>query len=116
MRRALVRAPFLHGRMRFRMNDPPATEQYKIDRKRVTHLYAVLRWDRFQKSRGEEMPAVTVKEVHPTWEVAQAEVERLNTLVKERGVDAVYWCQTTRWRADSGTLDLSDADCHWHGG
>ena len=92
------------------MEDPRADECHRINRKRVTHLYAVLRWDRFQKRRREEPPAITVKEVHPTWEIAQAEVERLNALAKERGVDALYWCQTTRWRADSGTLGLSDAD------
>ena len=92
------------------MDDSRVTEDYEIDRKRVTHLYAVLRWDRFQKRRRGEPPAITVKEVHPTWEIAQAEVERLNALAKERGVDVLYWCQTTRWRADLVTLGLSDAD------
>jgi len=99
-----VRAPFFHGRIKFRMDDPRPAEDYEIDRKRVTHLYAVLQWDRFQKTGHGEMPAVTIKEVHPTWEVAQAEVERLNALVKERGVDAAYWCEMTRWRADSRVL------------
>lgn len=71
-----------------------------IDRKTATHIYAVIRYDKFQNPDTSIQSHVTIKEVHPTLEIAMAEVERLNRIAKERGVDCVYWCQTTRWRSE----------------
>lgn len=71
-----------------------------IDRKTVTHVYAVLRYDRFHSPNSIIQNRVTIKELHPTMEIAVAEVERLNRIAKESGVDCVYWWQTTRWRGE----------------
>jgi hypothetical protein len=69
-----------------------------INRKSVTHVYAVIRCDKFHRPDADVQTTVTVKEIHPTMEIAAAEVERLNKLAEERGVESVYWWQTTRWR------------------
>ena len=70
-------------------------EQPKINRKNSTHVYAVIRVDRYS---SEKDPIISVKEVHPTWEIAKSEVERLNELVRKKGGDSEYFCQCTRWR------------------
>lgn len=72
----------------------------KIDRKNVTHVYAVLRYDKYLEGVSSLQNRITVKEIHPTLEIADAEVERLNRLEKERKGDSVYWYQTTRWRSE----------------
>lgn len=64
----------------------------------VTHLYAVIRLDSRTIEWEEPGSAVTVKAIHPTMEMAQKEVERLNELAKTRGIDCLYFWQLTRWR------------------
>ena len=64
-------------------------DTFKIDRKKVTHVSAVLRCDRFLRDESDYWTSVSVKEIRPTLEIAQAEVDRLNTLSKELGVDCL---------------------------
>jgi len=69
-----------------------------INRKEVIHVYAVLRYDKYLP--GSDIPQrITVKEIHPTLEIAQAEVDRLNQLTKSKGGESIYWWCTTRWRS-----------------
>ncbi len=59
----------------------------------AVHLHAVVRVDRPAESYPQDF--VTVKEVLPTREEAEAEAERLNGLVNTDS--AVYFAQTTRF-------------------
>ncbi|MBJ7610344.1 MAG: hypothetical protein JF887_13070 [Candidatus Dormibacteraeota bacterium] len=73
-------------------------------------VYAVVRHDRFQQSADPQV-AISVKEVLPTLEAAEAEVSRLRALQESKDVD--YFWQATRWfpsgraRRRSGAAGLS---------
>lgn len=65
------------------------------------HVYAIVRVDEFQ---GSEVPLerkITVKKIVSTQAEAQAEVDRLNHLQAERGVNSIYFCQVTRFEKEA---------------
>jgi hypothetical protein len=79
--------------------------------KGATHVYAVVRIDRFQQNRNPGVAlkdVITVKEILPTLEEAQAEVERLMALVKGR--DIIYFWQTTRFLPQGRSAVRKDSE------
>ena len=68
--------------------------------KRKVHLYAVLRYDKEQYNPLRPHAAVTLKEIHSTMDIANAEVERLNKLADERSLNTYYWWEVARFTTD----------------
>lgn len=71
-----------------------------------THVFAVLRFDCHLREVAPEVERVTVKEIVPTREEAEREVERLNALKASRHGSVKYTWQATRYFPDgrgSGT-------------
>jgi len=66
------------------------------------HVYAVVRVDEYSSGRD----AITVKEVLPTMEEAEKEVERLNGANGDRG--CYYFWQTTRYFPEGRALNKDD--------
>jgi hypothetical protein len=65
-------------------------------------VYAVVRVDEYSSGRD----AITVKEVLPTIEAAEKEVERLNELNRDKG--SYYFWQTTRYFPEGRALNEDD--------
>lgn len=63
-------------------------------RRRYLHVYAVIRYHPDADLREDAGAKITVKEVLPTMELAEAEANRLNGLA--RGGDRYFWT-VTRW-------------------
>jgi hypothetical protein len=61
------------------------------------HVYAVVRHDAFHSQDTPPQVTVTVTKVFGDQDQAQREVERLNLLQQQRGVEAHYWMQITRF-------------------
>ena len=64
---------------------------------RFAHLYALLRHDGFQPTDAKPHVTVTVTKVFADQTQPQQEAERLNVLARQRGIDATYWVQVTRF-------------------
>ncbi len=67
-------------------------------------VYAVVRIDEYSSIRD----SITVKEILPTMEQAEQEVERLNRLKRDKG--SFYFWQATRYFPEGRGLNETDTD------
>ena len=74
--------------------------------KNQIHLYAVVRVDLESLGTGKPDAGITVKEVVWSQAKAEAEVERLQEINKNKG--CIYFWQTTRMRTE-GAADARDS-------